>query len=270
MEVIWLTLHGLIILCVLNLFSYCPDKVTLTEYVPWVCNECKENEITRTMNSNSVPPVTDLVEHSYAAQHVVDPIWRGCYNIWNNKYPLDGVVANLSDKASQSVFEKAKLLQLHLHFEMLYTVVLVVHSHFTVCDCHDNKFPIMNSDPVPLRTDLVEHSHDVQPIDDPILRHQDKFDCLVKDMIGGVHALRALTPYGYQLKCYLWGIFKATQTGSSCRVLVPNNIQSRMVRQTHDSFLASREVVNDRAPIEVDAKSDDKRVVKRQEDQKTK
>ncbi|KAH0670707.1 hypothetical protein KY290_026104 [Solanum tuberosum] len=27
-------------------------------------------------------------------------------------------------------------------------------------------------------------------------RHQEKFDCLVDDMIGGVYALRALTPYG--------------------------------------------------------------------------
>uniref|UniRef100_M1DEU2 AIPP2-like SPOC-like domain-containing protein n=1 Tax=Solanum tuberosum TaxID=4113 RepID=M1DEU2_SOLTU len=44
---------------------------------------------------------------------------RGCYNIWNNKYNLDGVVAHISDKASQSVSEKAKLLQLHLHFEMV-------------------------------------------------------------------------------------------------------------------------------------------------------
>ncbi|KAG5590444.1 hypothetical protein H5410_040958, partial [Solanum commersonii] len=47
------------------------------------------------------------VVHSHAAQHVDDPIWRGCYNIWDNKYTLDGVVAHLS------------LLQLHIHFEMV-------------------------------------------------------------------------------------------------------------------------------------------------------
>ncbi|KAG5580556.1 hypothetical protein H5410_051183, partial [Solanum commersonii] len=43
----------------------------------------------------------------------------GCYNIWNNKYTLDEIFAHLSDKASQSVFEKAKLLQHHLHFQMV-------------------------------------------------------------------------------------------------------------------------------------------------------
>ncbi|KAG5580559.1 hypothetical protein H5410_051186 [Solanum commersonii] len=44
---------------------------------------------------------------------------EGCYNIWNNEYTLDIVVAHLSDKASQNVSEKEKLLQLHLHFEMV-------------------------------------------------------------------------------------------------------------------------------------------------------
>ncbi|KAG5590440.1 hypothetical protein H5410_040954 [Solanum commersonii] len=52
------------------------------------------------MNSDVVSPVTFLVEHSHTAQPVDDPIWRGCYNIWNNKYTLDGVVAHLFDKAS--------------------------------------------------------------------------------------------------------------------------------------------------------------------------
>lgn len=65
--------NDLIMLCVLYLFSYCLDKVTFTEFVPWLCDDCKENEITRTTNSDAVQPVTDLVQHS----HVVDdPIWR--------------------------------------------------------------------------------------------------------------------------------------------------------------------------------------------------
>ncbi|KAG5590437.1 hypothetical protein H5410_040951 [Solanum commersonii] len=84
---------------------YCLDKVTFPEYVPWVCNECKENEITRMMNFDAIPPVTCLVEHSHVAQPVDDHIWK--------------VVAHPSDKESQSVSEKAKLLQLYLHFEMV-------------------------------------------------------------------------------------------------------------------------------------------------------
>jgi len=44
---------------------------------------------------------------------------RGFFNIWNKEYKLNGVVSHLSVKASQSVFEQAKLLTLYLHFEML-------------------------------------------------------------------------------------------------------------------------------------------------------
>ncbi|WMV50358.1 hypothetical protein MTR67_043743 [Solanum verrucosum] len=74
---------------------------------------------------------------------------------------------------------------------------------------------------------------------------------MVQDMIGGEHALRALTPYRellvftsaelslchwrYQWKCYLWGIFRATQ-GSSSRLLVPN------MNQTPDNVLAARDL----------------------------
>ncbi|WMV41790.1 hypothetical protein MTR67_035175 [Solanum verrucosum] len=144
------------------------------------------------MNSDAVPPVTYLVEHSYAAQPIVDPIWRGCYTIWNNKYTLDGVVAHLSYKASQ----KATIDDIELiffpsearHQDKFYSMVedmiggenalrwgaTVFHIHRTapasLDDCHDNKFPIMNSDPILPGTDLVEHSHVVQLVDDPILR----------------------------------------------------------------------------------------------------
>uniref|UniRef100_M1DWE9 AIPP2-like SPOC-like domain-containing protein n=1 Tax=Solanum tuberosum TaxID=4113 RepID=M1DWE9_SOLTU len=81
-------------------------------------------------------------------------------------------------------------------------------------------------------------------------------------MIGGEHALRALTPYGElliftstelplrhwrcQRKCYLWGIFRTTQ-GSSSRLPVPNR------NRTPDNVLATRDPVNDRAPTEDDA-----------------
>ncbi|WMV41785.1 hypothetical protein MTR67_035170 [Solanum verrucosum] len=296
--------------------SYCLDKVTFTEYVPWVCDECKENEITRRINFDAIPPVTCVVEHNHAAQPVDDPIWRGCYIIWNNKYTLDGVITHLSDKGSQSVSEKAKLLQLHLHFEMVskddllpkhqdkfdsmvqemisgehalraltpYGELLVFHilrtapasleiqtpdnvlaARDVVNDrasteddaqvmtdelgrgkrirkiiasyCHDNKFPIRNSDPVSPVTDLYEldgvvaHLSDKacqsvsekakllllylhfemvskdelwpeyfntsEANDDDIelflfpseARHQEKFDRLIEDMIGGVYAL---------------------------------------------------------------------------------
>ncbi|WMV50357.1 hypothetical protein MTR67_043742 [Solanum verrucosum] len=169
------------------------------------------------------------------------PIWRGCYNIWNNKYNLDGVVAHLSDKASQSVSEKAKLLQLHLHFEMV---------------SKDDLWPKY------FKT-LEATVDDIELFFFPSeARHQDKFDSMVQDIIGGEHALRALTPYGellvftstelplrhwrYQRKCYLWGIFRATR-GSNSRLLVPNR------NRTPDNVLAARDLVNDRTPTEDDA-----------------
>ncbi|WMV41787.1 hypothetical protein MTR67_035172 [Solanum verrucosum] len=84
---------------------------------------------------------------------------------------------------------------------------------------------------------------------------------MVQEMIGGEHALRELTSYGellvftstelplchwrYQRKCYLWGIFRATQ-GSSSHLPLPNRIQ------TPDNVLAARDAVNDRAPTEDD------------------
>ncbi|KAH0644853.1 hypothetical protein KY284_032737 [Solanum tuberosum] len=60
----------------------------------------------------------------------------------------------------------------------------------------------------------------------------------------GFHIHRtALCHWRYQQKCYLWGIFRATQ-GSSSRLLLPNRIQ------TPDNVLAARDAVSDRAPTE--------------------
>ncbi|MCE5166429.1 hypothetical protein HAX54_019293 [Datura stramonium] len=51
---------------------------------------------------------------------VYDPIWRGGFNIWNEKYKIiDGLAAHLSAKACQRVWEEAKLFSPFLHFEML-------------------------------------------------------------------------------------------------------------------------------------------------------
>ncbi|KAH0646957.1 hypothetical protein KY284_034841 [Solanum tuberosum] len=159
----------------MEVLCYCLDKVTFTKYVPWVCDECKENEITRTMNFDAIPPVTCLVEHSHAAQPVVDTIWRGCYNIWNNKYTLDGVVAHLSDKASQSVSEKVKLLQLHLRFEVV---------------SKDDLWPRYFNTPEAIVDDIDLFFFPSEA------RQQDKFDSMAQEMIGREHALRALTPFG--------------------------------------------------------------------------
>ncbi|WMV41786.1 hypothetical protein MTR67_035171 [Solanum verrucosum] len=63
-------------------------------------------------NSDLVPLGTDLVEHSHDVHPVDDPIWRGCFNVLNEKYELGGVVAHLSVKACQ----KANVDDIELFF----------------------------------------------------------------------------------------------------------------------------------------------------------
>ncbi|WMV41783.1 hypothetical protein MTR67_035168 [Solanum verrucosum] len=157
-------------------------------------------------------------EHSHVAQHVDDLIWRGCDNIWNNKYTLDGVVAHLPDKASQSVSEKAKLLQLHLFFEMV---------------SKDDLWPKYFNTPEAIVDDIELFLFPSEA------RHQDKFDSMVQGIIGGEHALRALTPYGELL------VFTSTEL--PLRHWIPKKIQ------TPENALAPRDVVIDRAPTEDDA-----------------
>ncbi|XP_055824874.1 uncharacterized protein LOC129893385 [Solanum dulcamara] len=202
-------------------------------------------------NSDVVPPGNDLVEHSHAVQPVHDPIWRGCYNIWNNKeyVTLNGVVAHLSVKASQTVSEKAKLLALYLHFEMVPKSYLWPKC-FNTSEATDD--------------DIELYFFPSEA------RHKQEFDRLVEDMIGGEHALQAFTPFRellvftstelplrhwrYQQKYYLWGVFRATH-GSSSRKMISNGIQSGMVRQTPETLLANRDKINvdnNSTPTEVD------------------
>ncbi|KAH0670713.1 hypothetical protein KY290_026110 [Solanum tuberosum] len=204
----------------MEVLCYCLDKVTFIKYVPWVCDECKENEITRTMNFDAIPPVTCLVEHSHAAQPVVDTIWRGCYNIWNNKYTLDGVVAHLSDKGSQSVSEKAKLLQLHLHFEMV---------------SKDDLLPKYFNTPKAIVDDIELFFFPSEYGS----RNDWWRTCSpsINTIWGAI---------GFHIHRTAPASLEATQVSSS-RLLVANRIQ------TPDNVLAARYVVNDRAPTEDDA-----------------
>ncbi|KAH0644855.1 hypothetical protein KY284_032739 [Solanum tuberosum] len=201
------------------MFNYFLDKVTFTEYVPWVWDESKENEITRTINYDAIPPVTGLVEHSHAAQPIDDPIWsKGCYNIWNNKHTLDGVVAHLSDKASQSVSEKAKLLQLHLHFEMI---------------SKDDLWAKYSNTPEAIIDDIELFFFSSEACYDWWRTCSPSINTIWGAICFHIHrtALASL---------------EATQ-GSSSRLLVPKRIQ------TPENVLAARDAVNDRAPTKDDA-----------------
>ncbi|KAH0644856.1 hypothetical protein KY284_032740 [Solanum tuberosum] len=137
-----------------------------------------------TMNATALTKSPSLnMSIGYAAQPVVDPIWRGCYKIWNNKYTLDGVVAHLFDKAN-------------------------------------NLWPKYFNTPE-------------ATVDDIELIFFPSEASMVEDMIGGEHALRALTPYGELLK-------------------LVGRMPTKMLLMGHFKSDA-RDAVNDRAPTEDDA-----------------
>ncbi|XP_009616695.1 PHD finger-containing protein 1 isoform X1 [Nicotiana tomentosiformis] len=172
------------------------------------------------------------------AQPVYDPIWRGGFNIWNKKYEkFGGLVAHLSVKACQKVFEEAKLFPPLLRLEML-----------------------PKSDIWPKSFNTSEPSDDniamyFFPLD---ARHVGYFDHLVEEMIGEQLALRAvvtnaellvftstelpLLHWRFQGKHYLWGIFRAKQDSSSSQ-MVSNGIKSMML-QTPGNVLDVRDKIN--------------------------
>ncbi|KAH0677198.1 hypothetical protein KY285_024999 [Solanum tuberosum] len=153
-----------------RMHSQCPEH----KQTNVASSHCNDNKFP-IRNSDLVPPGTDLVEHSHDIQPVDDPICRGCFNVLNEKYELDGVVAHLSDKECQSVSEKAKLLLLYLHFEMV-----------SKADLWPEYFNTSEA-----------NAYDIELFFFPSeARHREIFDHLVEDMIGGVYDLRALMPYG--------------------------------------------------------------------------
>ncbi|KAJ8564906.1 hypothetical protein K7X08_001366 [Anisodus acutangulus] len=160
------------------------------------------------------------------AQPVYDPIWRGGFNIWNKEYKtLGGLVAHLSVKACEKVFEEAKLFPLLLHLEML-----------------------PKSDVWPKSFNTSE------PSDDNIAlyffplnaRYEQDYDHLVEEMIGEELAFRAimanaellvftstelpLLHWRFQDKHYLWGVFRAKQDSS--------------ILQTPGNVLAAKDQIN--------------------------
>ncbi|XP_019265509.1 PREDICTED: uncharacterized protein LOC109243063 isoform X2 [Nicotiana attenuata] len=147
------------------------------------------------------------------AQPVYDPIWRGGFNIWNQKYGiLGGLVAHLSVKACQKI-EGGALEQRSSCLRVTYrSRDRVVESATDVCIRY---------------------------------RHVMDFDHLVEEMIGEQLALRAvvtnaellvftstelpLLHWRFQGKHYLWGVFRAKQDSCSSQI-ASNGIKSMMLQ----------------------------------------
>ncbi|KAK4390979.1 hypothetical protein Sango_2161200 [Sesamum angolense] len=150
----------------------------------------------------------DLVSSS--AEPVVHPIWRGIFNIWNKKHDiLDGLIAHMSSKACEKVYETACQFQPVIHLEMLPRTDVWPKSFQTSEPSGDNIalyfFPSVLSKRI--------------------------YQNLVKEMMHKELALKAVMPnselliftstelpllyWTFQGKHYLWGVFRGRQSPQS-------------------------------------------------------
>lgn len=144
------------------------------------------------------------------AMPLVDFIWRGSFNISNKEYEtFDGLLAHLSVKACQKVYEEASLFPALLQLEML-----------PKSDVWPKSFTI--SEPTDDNIALYFFPSDT--------RCEKEFDQLVEKMIGEELALRAIVTnaellvftstelpllyWRFQGKYYLWGVFRAKRVSN--------------------------------------------------------
>ncbi|KAL0285109.1 UNVERIFIED_CONTAM: hypothetical protein Scaly_2828600 [Sesamum calycinum] len=120
----------------------------------------------------------DLVSSS--AEPVVHPIWRGIFNIWNKKHDiLDGLIAHMSSKACEKVYETACQFQPVIHLEMLPRTDEMMHKELALKAIMPNsELLIFTSTELPL--------------------------------LYWINSLAA-----FQGKHYLWGVFRGRQSPQS-------------------------------------------------------
>ncbi|CAN4115233.1 unnamed protein product [Withania somnifera] len=169
------------------------------------------------------------------AMPLIDFIWRGSFNIWNKEYDtFDGLLAHLSVKACQKVYEETSLFPALLQLEML-----------PKSDVWPKSFTI--SEPTDDNIALYFFPSDT--------RCEKEFDQLVEQMIGEELALRAIVTnaellvftstelpllyWRFQGKYYLWGVFKSKR-GSSGNTM-PNGRSEPATCPTPGNELAFRD-----------------------------
>ncbi|XP_059308199.1 uncharacterized protein LOC132059573 isoform X1 [Lycium ferocissimum] len=161
------------------------------------------------------------IEPKHAGQQqampLIDFIWRGSFSIWNKEYEtLDGLVAHLSVKACQKVYEEASLFPALLQLEML-----------PKSDIWPKSFT--KSEPTDDNIGLYFFPFDT--------RCEKEFDLLVEQMITEELALRAIVTnaellvftstelpvlyWRFRSKYYLWGVFRPKRD-SSRNTMMPN------------------------------------------------
>ncbi|KAJ8558470.1 hypothetical protein K7X08_005236 [Anisodus acutangulus] len=169
------------------------------------------------------------------AMPLVDFIWRGSFNIWNKEYEtLDGLVAHLSVKTCQKVYDEASLFPALLQLEMLPKIDVWPKS-FTKSEPTDDNIALY-----------------FFPSD---TRCEKEFDLLVEQMITEELALRAIVTnaellvftstelpllyWRFQGKYYLWGVFR-TKRDSRSNPMMPNGKSEPATCSTPGNELAVR------------------------------
>ncbi|PON76284.1 hypothetical protein PanWU01x14_037020, partial [Parasponia andersonii] len=173
-----------------------------------------DSEVAEPLKTSQVAPThpkpSNILEHSHCveAQPILDPIWRGSFSIGNKELKTINrilVAAHLSSLACPKVLKAARLLPKSVFLE------LSNRSHFW-----PGRFQPWGPT-----------YHSIGLFFFPDNRNDEIYDMLVKDMIGGDFAMRALLknaelfvftsyilPFYYkrfQSKYYLWGVFRARQ-----------------------------------------------------------
>ncbi|KAL0438208.1 UNVERIFIED_CONTAM: hypothetical protein Slati_2303800 [Sesamum latifolium] len=150
----------------------------------------------------------DLVNSS--AEPVVDPIWRGRFNIWNKKHDiLDGLIAHMSSKACKKVYETACQFQPVIHLEMLPRADVWPKSFQTSEPSGDNValyfFPSVLSKRV--YQNLVKEMMDKELALKGVMQKAELLIFTSTEL--------PLLYWTFQGKHYLWGVFRGRQSPQS-------------------------------------------------------
>lgn len=165
------------------------------------CNKNNADSISQSpMNTR---PIVAAGEKLVQAKPLMDPIWRGNFNILNQDDTVEGLAAHLSSKACRMVYNEARMFPTSLQLQILPRAVVWPKSFEKSAPTEDN---------------IAMY---IFPMD---TRYTSSFDLLVNKMTQQKLAMKGSTenaellvftstelPLSYSKfrdKCYLWGVFR--------------------------------------------------------------
>ncbi|KAL3840086.1 hypothetical protein ACJIZ3_024677 [Penstemon smallii] len=162
--------------------------------------------------SNDLNTSSMLDCHHSCPEPIIRPVWRGSFNISNQKNDiLNGLMAHISSKAGQKVYDEACQFQLVLHLEML-----------PRSDVWPKSFEISEptSDNIALYFFPSEISERVfDQLLDQMVREELALRTFVKnaELLVFPSDLLPLRYWKFQGKYYLWGVFRGKLAPSHTR-----------------------------------------------------